>query len=202
MGDGASDDLTALVGSRICHDLISPLGAICNGLELMQMSGLADSPELALISQSVESANARIRFFRIAYGAADRSQIVKSGELQAALKSSFLARNLLVNWTPGDMPRNEAKLAFLILQCLESALPYGGKIIVSDRTAGLEFHASADRIAAETQLWDHLTTTQPNNGLRPAQVQFGLLADLIKSDSWKLGIERSDSTIQVTAELA
>jgi len=202
MSDGGRDDLTALVGSRICHDLISPLGAICNGLELMQMSGMADSPELALISESVESANARIRFFRIAYGAADRSQMVKAGELQAALKSSFQARNLLVNWTPGDMSRNEAKLAFLVLQCLESALPYGGRIDVSDEKTALGFKATADRIAADTQLWGCLTTTRPSDGLRPAQVQFGLLAELIKSDGWTLGLETSDTSIQVTAALS
>ena len=199
--DGPSD-LTALVGSRICHDLISPLGAICNGLELMQMSGMADSPELALISQSVESANARIRFFRIAYGAADRSQVVKSGELQAALKSSFQARNLLVNWTPEDMPRNEAKLAFLVLQCLESALPYGGHIDVLNEGPALEFRAAADRIAADTQLWDRLTNRRPNDGLRAAQVQFGLLAELVRSGNWRLGVETSDSEIKVTAAQA
>ena len=59
-------DLAALVSSRICHDLISPIGAINNGLELLNMSGLAhDGPEIQLIGDSVKSARARIRFFRI-----------------------------------------------------------------------------------------------------------------------------------------
>jgi len=52
-------DLTALIGSRICHDLISPLGAIGNGVELLQLSGMGDSPEMALISESVTNANLR-----------------------------------------------------------------------------------------------------------------------------------------------
>lgn len=58
-------DLPALIGSRICHDLISPIGAINNGLELLNMAGTgaAPGPELELIGQSVESASARIRFF-------------------------------------------------------------------------------------------------------------------------------------------
>jgi histidine phosphotransferase ChpT len=42
-------DTSALLGSRICHDLISPLGAISNGLELLAMSGIASSPEMTLI---------------------------------------------------------------------------------------------------------------------------------------------------------
>ncbi|MEO0403208.1 MAG: histidine phosphotransferase, partial [Pseudomonadota bacterium] len=63
-------NLAALIGSRICHDLISPIGAINNGLELLGMSDQRDGPEIDLISESVENASARIRFFRIAYGAA------------------------------------------------------------------------------------------------------------------------------------
>ncbi len=46
-------DLAALVGSRICHDLISPIGAIGNGVELMMMEGAAKGPEMALITESV-----------------------------------------------------------------------------------------------------------------------------------------------------
>jgi histidine phosphotransferase ChpT len=63
-------EIAALIASRICHDLISPIGAIGNGMELMALSSGQEqsSPELDLISQSVENANARIRFFRIAYG--------------------------------------------------------------------------------------------------------------------------------------
>ena len=52
-------DLNSLIGSRICHDLISPLGAIGNGLELLSMSGFDGAPEIALIAESVENANSR-----------------------------------------------------------------------------------------------------------------------------------------------
>ena len=62
--------LAALISSRICHDLISPIGAINNGLELLRMSVQRDGPEMDLIAQSVQNASARIRFFRVAYGAA------------------------------------------------------------------------------------------------------------------------------------
>ena len=54
-------DLTALLGSRICHDLISPIGAISNGVELLLMDNVAKGPEMTLIAESVANANARIR---------------------------------------------------------------------------------------------------------------------------------------------
>ena len=78
-------DFAALIGSRICHDLISPLGAIGNGVELLEMSSAGASPEMALISESVASANARIRFFRIAFGAAGSGGSVAAAEIRSIL---------------------------------------------------------------------------------------------------------------------
>jgi histidine phosphotransferase ChpT len=73
-------DLAALVSSRICHDLLSLIGAINNGLELLNMSGASPiGPEMQLICDSVKSASARIRFFRIAFGAASDDPVVRSG---------------------------------------------------------------------------------------------------------------------------
>ena len=78
-------DLAALIGSRICHDLISPIGAIGNGVELMLMDGAPKAPELALISESVANANARIRFFRVAFGAATGDQRIAAPEVLSIL---------------------------------------------------------------------------------------------------------------------
>ena len=76
-------DISALVSSRICHDLVSPLGAIGNGVELLGMSGAPEGPELQLINESVENANARLRFFRIAFGAASADQVISRSEILA-----------------------------------------------------------------------------------------------------------------------
>ena len=59
-------DLAALVGSRICHDLISPIGAIGNGVELLALTDGDTGAEMELISESVQNASARIRYLRIA----------------------------------------------------------------------------------------------------------------------------------------
>jgi len=50
--------IAVLIGSRICHDLISPIGAITNGLELLNMAGEANGPEMSLIGESVGNASA------------------------------------------------------------------------------------------------------------------------------------------------
>ena len=64
----------------------------------------------------------------------------------------------------------------------------------------MAFRASAERIAADAQLWDRLINVHPNGELRPAQVQFGLLANLVQSDGWALDVTRSDGAIELVAE--
>lgn len=105
-------DLAALIGSRICHDLISPIGAIGNGVELLMMDGAAQTPELALIAESVASADARIRFFRVAYGAASGNQRIARGEVAGIIADMTRGGRLQVEWISSmELSRREVKLA-------------------------------------------------------------------------------------------
>ena len=95
-------DLAALLGSRICHDLISPIGAIGNGVELLMMAGAEHGPEIALIAESVGYANARIRFFRVAFGTATADQRMARAEIASILadQADRAALKLLADRTP------------------------------------------------------------------------------------------------------
>ena len=124
-----SSDLVALIGSRICHDLISPIGAIGNGIELIGLTSSGGGPEMALISESVSNAQARIRFYRVAFGAGNAGQNVTGAEASEILRDVYGAGRVSIAWEPcGEIRRPEAKLAFLLVQCLESAMPQGGRI--------------------------------------------------------------------------
>lgn len=124
----SSRDLNALLGSRICHDLISPLGAIGNGVELLQLSGLADSPEMALIAESVENANMRIRFFRIAFGTASDTRPIACAEARKTLADHYAGTRISAEWhIDRDLGRNVTQLAYLSALCLETALPQGDR---------------------------------------------------------------------------
>ena len=65
-------DLAALLCSRVCHDLISPAGAIVNGLEVLEESKDEETKTFALdlIKKSARTASARLQFCRLAFGAA------------------------------------------------------------------------------------------------------------------------------------
>jgi histidine phosphotransferase ChpT len=125
-------ELTALLGSRICHDLISPLGAIGNGVELLAMSGAVAGPEMSLISESIDNASARIRFFRVAFGAAGADHRIGREEVLSVLGALSAGGRLAYAWTtPADLSRREVKLAFLVLMCVEAAMPWGGRVTVT-----------------------------------------------------------------------
>lgn len=147
-------EMNALLGSRICHDLISPIGAIGNGVELLQMSGVGNSAELSLISESVENANARIRLFRVAFGAAAPDQRIARREVEGILASMGASRGIDFHWPlESDILRDEARLIFLLLLCCESALPRGGGVTVETGHGPIAIACEAERLRVEEAAW-------------------------------------------------
>lgn len=190
--------LVALVGSRICHDLISPLGAIGNGVELMGLAGGGGGAELALISDSVDSATARIRFFRIAYGMATADQVLPRGEVVSILDGVTRGGRLRLDWQPReDIPRTEARLAFLLLQCLDTALPYGGAIVVRREAAAWRLTAESDKLRCDPALWEILSAPGGGTGLSPGEVQFALAPLVAAEAGRRIAVEAAPGRIAV-----
>lgn len=185
---GQSDvNLAALIGSRICHDLISPIGAINNGLELLEMAGGGTGPEIDLISESVGNASARIRFFRIAYGAASDHPLGRA-EVVSILKDNMGGGRLEVAYGPLDpQPRWGVRLAFLALQCIETALPYGGRIEISCDNGTWCLTGHAEKTSVEPALWSLLDGGLVQD-LAPAHVQFALLPQVAQDAGRKVDV--------------
>lgn len=179
--DDANPDIASLLGSRICHDLISPLGAIGNGVELLAMTGVG-GPELQLIAESVAAASARIRFFRIAFGAADGAQRIGRAEILSILEELAQGSRVRCDWqVAGDAARGEVKLAFLALLCLEAALPRGGTVRIAATGGHWRAEASGPQVRPDPALWDRLEPGWSGPRPGPAQIQFALLPDEARS---------------------
>jgi histidine phosphotransferase ChpT len=192
-------DLTALLGSRICHDLISPIGAISNGLELLMMDGSQGGPEMVLISESVANANARIRFFRVAFGLASDEQRIGRTEVQSTLSDMTRGGRLQIDWqSPADMLRSEVKIAFLLIQCLESAMAYGGKISVRVEDERWQILGEAMKLRLEPELWDLLADPTAAPAITPAQVHFPLAAAEISRRQCRLTAELGQTAIKLS----
>ncbi|MBR9841938.1 MAG: histidine phosphotransferase [Rhodobacteraceae bacterium] len=190
-------DLAALVGSRICHDLISPVGAIGNGLELISLSGTTDGPEIGLISGSVTNATARIRFFRIAFGLASGNQHVPDLEIRTILADSFQESRVDLEWlVEGGVTRAELRAVFLAILCAETALGRGGLLSITRLSSETwEIIALSDRLTVNENSWQALESGIPDEGLTPNQVEFGLLPDVLNGLDRGLSVKREDDRI-------
>ena len=192
-------DLAALLGSRICHDLISPIGAIGNGLELLMMAGSVSGPEVALISESVGNASARIRFFRVAYGLAKPGQRLGRSEVQSVLSDMTRGGRLQIDWQTGpDLPRTDVKFIFLLIQCLESAMPFGGRISVAVSDGRWIITGQAVKLKIDAALWEVLVNPAATPDFTPAQVQFPLVAEMIVGLHHRLVAELGETEIRLS----
>ncbi len=175
--------LASLIGSRICHDLVSPVGAIQNGLELLSLEGAVRGPEMMLISDSVSAASAKIRFLRIAFGLAGHGQKIGPREVTSILDDLGQSGRVTYDWTPqSGSDRSDIQEVFLALLCLESAMPQGGTISVTrpdDSAFGWEVSGPGQTARPDPDLWSALQTGKEAEGVMPAHVQFALLPALV-----------------------
>lgn len=171
--------LAELIGSRLCHDLVNPLGAIGNGVELIEMTGSVRGPEMDLIRDAVRDAQARIRFLRVAFGAAAPQQVISAREARTVAEAPWQGGRLSLEWSAAtDLPRIRVKLAYLMLLCAETALPMGGAVTLGLEASGQwRLEAEAPRVNLDEALWSVLRFGMGAAGrpLRPAEAQFAAL---------------------------
>lgn len=122
--------LATLIGSRICHDLVSPIGAIKNGLELLHLSSeKSNGPEICLIEESTDNAIGRVNFFRIAFGMGSAQADLSPDKARKILFPLFNGSRVYVSWCiETSIKRIEAQAIFLSIMCLETSMPLGGEI--------------------------------------------------------------------------
>ena len=173
-------DLAALVASRLCHDLISPIGAISNGLELLAMGPLQNSPEMEMIAQSVASASTRIRFARVAFGPADPQQILGAEEIRLILAEVAKFGRAKIEWRSSEIVlRQNAKIAFLMILCLESAMPYGGRIVYESDASGHSVRCEAERLKLQANDWSRIQRRAYADDVDSAHVHIAILGNAL-----------------------
>lgn len=135
-----------LLCSRLCHELVNPIGAVANGVELIgELDGPADSEALALIGESARTAGARLQFYRLAYGLATGSKADLTLAEAGVLAESVLASNRIRLDLPTADQESErglgaraAKLLLNLLILASEALPRGGRVALAFAPDGAE----------------------------------------------------------------
>ncbi|MDZ5646044.1 histidine phosphotransferase family protein [Nitrospirillum sp. BR 11828] len=131
-----------LLCSRLCHDLISPVGAIANGVELIEEMGQSMADEaMSLIADSADQAARRLRLFRLAYGAAGNSGSFTAAEARTVLGAWFRGGRVRLDWPADVMPKPDdglLKLALNLGLLAEEAMPHGGVVTIAAAGGGGE----------------------------------------------------------------
>jgi histidine phosphotransferase ChpT len=128
-------DLAALLCSRVCHDVISPVGAIMNGLEMLDSEKDEDMRAVAmdLIKKSATSASARLQFCRLAFGAAgSRTAAIDTSDAENVARGLIGNERTVLRWNAPRrlVPKNVVKLLLNLCLIAASAIPRGGVIAV------------------------------------------------------------------------
>jgi histidine phosphotransferase ChpT len=128
-------DLAALLCSRVCHDLISPSGAIVNGLEVLEESTDEETKSFALdlIKKSARTASARLQFCRIAFGAAGSATAqVDLGDAENVARGFIEDDKIKLSWNLSSalLPKNRVKLLLNMILVAAQSIPRGGIVAV------------------------------------------------------------------------
>jgi histidine phosphotransferase ChpT len=125
-----------LMASKICHDLISPVGAIGNGLELLEESDDGSSREALQLSQNcVRRASALLELFRMSYGTAGNDMGLRWDAAKALAAGFLQGTKIGLEWPPLPaglpLPAGAGKLLLNLVVLAVDALPRGGEIAVA-----------------------------------------------------------------------
>src|SRR5579863_6523641 len=140
-------DLAALLCSRVCHDLISPVGAIVNGLEVLEEDKDEETKTFALdlIKKSAAQASAKLQFCRLAFGAAGSAGAqIELGDAEKAARGLIEDGKTTIAWNlPRELvPKNRAKLLLNMLMVAGGAIPRGGTLTVDPLGVGYRITAA------------------------------------------------------------
>ena len=137
MVDNLEMKMTELLCSKICHDLISPIGAINNGLEFLQddSSGMLDEAT-QLIGGSAQQAADKLAYFRMALGAGGMADQVEFGAIKELLETHALTKNMVIEWLglvladSSKIAKINGKLLLNLGLVAADCLPRGGKVML------------------------------------------------------------------------
>jgi histidine phosphotransferase ChpT len=201
-------DLAALLCSRVCHDLISPVGAIVNGLEVLEEEKDEATKQFALdlIKKSSRTASAKLQFCRIAFGAAGSAGAqIDLGDAEAIARGFLEDDKTKLAW---NLPRallakNRVKLLLNMLVIAGQAIPRGGKIGVDPIGTGdnMGFKVSAAGTNAKVPpAVPSLITGEGGEGLDAHRIQPFYAGLLAKACGVKAAVTMDGEAVVLTAQ--
>jgi histidine phosphotransferase ChpT len=201
-------DLAALLCSRVCHDVISPVGAIVNGLEVLEDEKDAEMRAFAidLIKKSARTASARLQFCRLAFGAAGSAgAAIDTGDAEQVARGLFADARTTLNWNAPRilMPKNKVKLVLNLCLIAAAAIPRGGVIAVTVSGEGEETAVSVEARGTNARLAQaipSLLAGRPDEGSVDAHgIQAFYTGLVARSAAMDITVHTVDDLVRISA---
>jgi histidine phosphotransferase ChpT len=169
-------DLASLLCSRLCHDLLSPVGALNNGIELLADEQDPEMRErcLELLAESARASANKLKFFRLAFGAAGGfGDEIDTREAKAALDGLFVDGKTELGWMVADdkLPKGAIKLLLNLAMIAGDALVRGGRLDVGaerrDGSLEMVIRAEGPRILLDPKLRETIAKGHSGGEVEP-----------------------------------
>lgn len=205
-------DFAALLCSRLCHDLVSPVGAINNGLELLgnERDAAMRDAVIDLIEKSTEQTSNKLQFFRLAFGAAGGfSAHLDTREAEKSLRAFLAGSRIDLNWVVGVSELSKGGVKLLLNVCLVVAetMIRGGTLDVSfqeteSNTLLLSVRGTGDRVIFAESVRAALTGQIDEADLEPRAAPAHLAFLVAQELGGQLALgTTSDTELTITAAI-
>jgi histidine phosphotransferase ChpT len=198
-------ELAMLIASRICHDLISPVGAIGNGVELIEQFGASGKQEMSLIADSAMNASGLLQLFRLAFGSGNGTAAHGLDPVRKVLDARYSRDRATLVWRPArgaQTTRLGARLICLGCMGAAAALPRGGDIVVEageDLVIRVTATGPTLRIDEHAPLW--LAGREAPEPPAPRDVQWLAANALAREGGAAVTLEQDENALRFTAAL-
>jgi len=197
-------DLAALLCSRVCHDVISPVGAITNGLELLEVEDDESMREMAmdLVKKSAKQASAKLQFCRIAFGAAGSAgSMIDMGEAGDVARAFVGEEKVKLEWQAPreNRPKAEVKLVLNMMLLGIAGIPRGGKVLVGVDGGGFVVRAEGDQARIPERIAEVISGSTNGQELDARLVQPYYSKRLAASAGLTLSMELDNGAVVVRA---
>lgn len=203
-----STHVLELLASKICHDLVSPVGAIYNGIEFMEESGTDIADEaMGLIKHSAAQASAKLAAFRIVYTAGGASNDIRPSSVEKAFKDLISEeKNTVFRWEvkdiTGSVPAGFYKIIMGCLLLAREMIPVGGEVNVSsdDNVAGkVQIQVIGSKIIIYEGMLESLKKEIDEEALTPRMSHPYILACFADSYGVNFSLDqKSDNEVVIT----
>ena len=197
--------IAALMCSRVCHDLISPVSALNNGIEVLNED---DDPEmrdhaLSLIEMSGQQASAKLQFARLAFGASSfAADDLPFTEAQKVLDALLASDKLKTKWVDAERTVDKSIIKILMNLSVLAAdmIPRGGLLTFecSPSDGGFAIRAEGDRARVAEAVANALNGTLSEDELDPRSIQPFVTGVLIEDAGFALKIAQEEGRVQLS----